>query len=408
MKVRSSRLLAATASLVALALVTTGCGGSGSQSEGGSGGGSTTVKIGIGAPLTAGSVAQGQGIERGVRLALKQASESAEAKELGITFEGVAGDDQGDPKVGVNVANQFVSDPALLGIVGHLNSGVTIPASKIYNENKIPVVTPAATNPALTTQGFNNIFRTCTIDSVQGPAGAEAMFGEKVGAKTAVIVDDSTPYGEGLCDEFEKKFTELGGKVAFREKTTDKESDFAALSTKIKTAAPDVVYYGGTYNAAALLSKQMSAAGVAAPMMGGDGLFDPEFINLASVDAAEGDMCTSVGLPIDKLPNGQAFAEAYAAEFPNDEIGAYDAYSYDAAMVLTDAILKVAKELGVDKLQSPEGRDAIIAAVAATDKEGVTGQVKFDQNGDTLNKAITVYRVEKGAWVPFIVPEATQ
>lgn len=403
MKVRNKRFVAAVAAIAATALLVTGCGGGGTKEGGAADSKGKTIKVGIGAPLTAGSVAQGQGIERGVRLALKQASESAEAKELGITFEGVVGDDQGDPKTGVTIANTFVSDPNLLGVVGHLNSGVTIPASKVYYDAKVPVVTPAATNPALTTQGFNNIFRTCTIDSVQGPTGADAAIADKIGAKTIVAIDDSTPYGEGLAAEFAKRFEAEGGKVLFAEKTSDKDSDFNALSTKIKAANPDLVYYGGTYNAGALLSKQMKAAGVKAPLMGGDGLFDPEYIKLAG-PTAEGDLCTSVGLPVSELENGKAFAEAYAAEFPENEIGAYDAYSYDAAMVICDAILKVAKEQGVEKLTTPAGRDAIIAAVADTDKEGVTGKVAFDKNGDTLNKAITVYRVESGKWAPYIIP----
>jgi len=267
------------------------------------------------------------------------------------------------------------------------------------------MISPAATNAALTTQGFNNIFRTCTIDSVQGPTGADAASGEKVGAKTAAVVDDSTPYGEGLAAEFAKKFEANGGTVLLSEKTSDKDSDFNALSTKIKAAGPDIVYYGGTYNAGALLSKQMSGAGVKAILMGGDGLYDPEYIKLGGASDVDGDLCTTVGMPLDRLPNSQAFADAYAAEFPSDEIGAYDAYSYDAANVLVAAILKVAKEQGVDKLQSPAARDAMIAAVAATDMDGVTGKVAFDANGDTTNKAITVYRVEGGAWVPFIVPE---
>jgi len=406
MKLFNKRVAATVAVLAALALAVTGCGGGGTATtdNGGEAGG-MLVKIGIGAPLTAGSVAQGQGIERGVRLALKQAGELPEAKELGLTFEGVAGDDQGDPKTGVTVANQFASDPTLLGIVGHLNSGVTIPASKIYNEAKIPMVSPAATNPALTTQGFNNIFRTCTIDSVQGPTGADAATGEKVGAKTAAIIDDSTPYGEGLAAEFAKKFIANGGKVVLTEKTSDKDADFNALSTKIKAAGPDIVYYGGVYNGGALFSKQMNGAGVTAIMMGGDGLYDPEYIRLGGAADVEGDLCTTVGLPLDQLPNSQAFAAAYEAEFPNEKIGAYDAYSYDAANVLVQAILKVAKEQGVDALQTPAGRDAAIAAVAATDMDGVTGKVAFDANGDTTNKAITVYRVEGGTWVPFIVPE---
>jgi len=402
MKLFKKRIAATVAVLAALSLAATGCGGGAATGDEGAATG-TVVKIGIGAPLTAGSVAQGQGIERGVRLALKQASESPEAKELGITFEGVAGDDQGDPKTGVTVANQFASDPTLLGVVGHLNSGVTIPASKIYNDSKIPMISPAATNPALTTQGFNNIFRTCTIDSVQGPTGADAATGEKVAAKTAAVVDDSTPYGEGLAAEFAKKFAANGGTVLLTEKTSDKDSDFNALSTKIKAAGPDIVYYGGTYNAGALLSKQMSGAGVEAILMGGDGLYDPEYIKLGGSET-EGDLCTTVGAPLDQLPNSQAFADAYAAEYPSNEIGAYDAYSYDAANVLIQAILKIAKEQGADKLQSPAARDAVIAAVAATDMDGVTGKVAFDANGDTTNKAITVYRVENGAWVPFIVP----
>ncbi len=401
MKVRSKKVAAALAALLAVALMATGCGGGGESAEGGSTEG-TVVRIGIGAPLTQGSVAQAQGIERGVQLALKKASESPEAKELGITFEGVSGDDQGDPKTGVTVANQFASDTSMLGVVGHLNSGVTIPASKIYNEAKLPVVSPAATNPALTTQGFDNVFRTCTIDSVQGPTAAVAAAGTEIGAKTVVVIDDSTPYGEGLAAEFAKEFEANGGEVLFSEKTSDKDSDFNALSTKIKSANPDLVYYGGTYNAGALLAKQMKGAGATASLMGGDGLFDLEYINLGG---QEGDLCTSVGLPLDKLPNGQAFAADYEAEFPGVEVGAYDAYSYDAATALTNAIFAVAKEQGVDKLATPPGRQAIIDAVAASDFEGVTGKVAFDENGDTLNKAITVYRVESGAWVPFIIPE---
>ena len=151
--------------------------------------------------------------------------------------------------------------------MGHLNSGVSIPASKVYNENKIVQVSPASTNPALTQQGFNNVFRVCTIDSVQGPVGAESAFDE-FGFKTAVVIDDSTPYGEGLAAEFAKKFEELGGKVLFTEKTSDKDTDFNALVTKIKDANPDVIYYGGIYNAGALLAKQASDAGIEGPADG--------------------------------------------------------------------------------------------------------------------------------------------
>lgn len=404
MKLRNKQLLSILAALVAISMIATGCGG-GAPKEGGGEkpAGAVTIKIGIGAPLTQGSVALGQGIKRGVMLAVAEANERQEVKDLGIVFETVDGDDQGDPKTGVTVANTFASDAALIGVTGHLNSGVTIPASKVYNENKIVMVSPAATNPTLTQQGFDNIFRVCTTDDVQGPAAADAVFDE-FGYKTAVVVDDSTPYGEGLAAEFAKRFEERGGKVLFSEKTQDKDTDFNALVTKIVGQKPDMIYYGGMYNAGALLAKQATDAGFAGPVMGGDGFYDAEFIKLQGAESAEGDLCTSVGFPVAELPRGQDFQAAYAAKFPNDEISAYDAYSYDATNVIIDAVLKVAAEQGADKVTSPAGRDAVIAAVAATDTEGVTGKISFDDKGDTTNKAITTYIVSSGDWVPKVLP----
>jgi branched-chain amino acid transport system substrate-binding protein len=401
MKMRNKRVLAALAALVAVSMIATGCGGAATD-EGNGEVKATKITIGIGAPLTQGAVALGQGMKRAANLAVKQANESAEAKELGITFATVEGDDQGDPKTGVTAANSFASDPSLVGVMGHLNSGVTIPASKVYNDNNIVMVSPAATNPALTLQGFNNIFRVCTIDTVQGPTAAEAAF-TTFGFKTVVVIDDSTPYGEGLAAEFAKKFTELGGKVLFSEKTSDKDTDFNALVTKINGAKPELVYYGGIYNAGALLSKQADDAGVKVPTMSGDGVYDAEYIKLGGKQV-EGDYCTSIGLPVDKLPAGQTFVDAYKAEYPNDDIAAYDAYSYDSATIIIQAVLKVAAEQGADKVLSPAGRDAVIAAVAATNMDGVSGAISFDENGDTTNKAVTTYQVKDGAWVPVLVP----
>ena len=401
MQVRKTLAGGVMVALTVAALALTGCGG-GAKTESG-GDAVTTVKIGIGAPLTAGSVAQGLGIQRGVELAIKEANAREDIAAAGLKFASVPGDDQGDPKAGVTVANTFASDRSLVGVVGHLNSGVTIPASKVYNQAKIAMVSPAATNPALTLQGLNNVFRVCTIDSVQGPMGADAAVG-KFGAKTVVVVDDGTPYGEGLAAEFGKQFEVKGGKVVFSERTSDKDSDFNALVTKIKGANPDMVYYGGTYNAGALLSKQLFESGYTKPLMGGDGLFDPQYIALATPQAAEGDMVTSVGLPTSELPKGVEFKAAYETAFPGEEVGAYDAYSYDAANVLIEAILAAAKDKGAAQVVMPAGRDAIIANVAKTSTEGVTGKIEFDKNGDTTNKAITVYRVEKGAFVPFVLP----
>ena len=404
MKVSKKNLLAVVAALVAVSMLVTGCG---SKSSGGSGSGSKgskTVKIGIGAPLTNGAVALGQGMKRGAELAISEANDSQEAKDLGLTFEGVPGDDQGDPKTGVTVANTFASNADLLGVMGHLNSGVSIPASKVYAQKKIVMISPASTNPALTQQGLNNVFRVCTTDAVQGPAAADYAT-KLLGLKKAYVVDDSTPYGEGLAAEFAKQFAANGGTVVGTAKTTDKDTDFNALVTKMKGAGPDIIYYGGIYNAGALLAKQSKDGGLSAPLMGGDGLYDPEFVKLAGATAAEGDFATSVGLPIDKLPKGQDFKAAYEKKFPGQAIAAYDAYSYDAANVIIKAIIKVAKDKGVDKLTTPDGRDAIIAAVAATDAEGVSGKISFDKSGDTTNKAITLYFVQNGAWATKAIPQ---
>jgi branched-chain amino acid transport system substrate-binding protein len=395
----SKKLLALAAVLVVVAMVATGCGSSSSSTTGSTGGttAAKTVKIGIGAPLTAGAVAMGQGMKRATELAIKKANENADVKAAGITFEAVSGDDQGDPKTGVTVANTFASDPNLVGVMGHLNSGVTIPASKVYADKKIVMISPAATNPDLTKQGLKNVFRVCTTDAVQGPAAADMV--KTLGFKTAFVVDDSTPYGEGLAAAFATQFEANGGKVLGKEKTSDKDTDFNALVTKIKGTKPDVLYYGGVYNAGALLSKQAHDAGIKAPLLGGDGIYASDYIKLAG-KGSEGDLCTSVGLPTDQMPKGQDFIAAYKAEFPNDELQAYDAYSYDAANTIINAVVSVAKAQGADKVVSPAGRDAIIAAVAATDTDGVTGKIKFDANGDTLNKTITLYVVKSGAWAP--------
>ncbi len=395
---KASKYVALIAVLVVMAMMVTACGGSTASTSTGTSK-TATVKVAVGAPLTAGAVALGKGMERGAKLAIADVNASAAAKKAGITFEVFSGDDQGDPKTGVNVANQFASDSKVIGVMGHLNSGVSIPASKVYNQANLVMISPASTNPALTQQGLKNVFRVCTIDSVQGPSAADSA-SKDLSKKVAFVVDDSTPYGVGLADEFAKQFEKDGGKVAGREKTGDKDTDFKALVTKIGAAGPDIVYYGGIYNSGALLSKQLKEGGVKVPLMGGDGLYDGEYIKLAGT-AAEGDFATSVGLPLDLLPKGQDFTAEFKKAYPGEEIAAYDAYSYDAATVIMNAAVEVAGKLGADKVSTTAGKKAVIDAVAKTDFEGITGKISFDSKGDTTNKAITLYTVTSGKWGPF-------
>jgi branched-chain amino acid transport system substrate-binding protein len=375
-----------------------GCGGGG-DSGGGSGGDTKEFIIGIGVPLTQGDVAFGQGIKRATELAVKKANDSDEVKKAGISFKTMEGDDQSDAKTGVTVANSFAGQKGLVGVVGHFNSTVSIAASKVYNEKKIVAISPGSTNPDLTKQGYKSIFRTTATDAVQGPVGGQRAW--DLGYKTAVVISDSSTYGDGLAKEFATKFKELGGTVAFEDKSQQKQNDFNALATKIANAKPDLVYFGGTYaadtGAGALFSKQLKASGVTAPVMGGDGIYADDFISLAG--NADGDLATCPGLPPELLPKGEEFAADYKAAYPNETMAAFDAYAYDAAWAVINATVKVATDKGVNAVTSPDGRDALIAATAATDFDGVTGPVSFDEFGDTTNQAVSLYKVESGAWV---------
>ena len=396
---RSKRLFAVIAVLVMMAMMVTACGGNGDTDSGDGGSGDLVeVKIGVSSPFTGDIAALGTGIRNGAQLAIEEAA--PELEEMGIALSMLAVDDAGDPKTGVNAANQMVSDSAVVGIVAHLNSGVSIPASAVYNEAGIVQVSPASTNPALTLQGFENVFRVCTIDTIQGSFAAEYAYDE-LGFMSVAVIDDSTPYGEGLAAEFAKAFEAKGGEITSTEKIQLKDQDFTALVTKVRGDNPDLIYFGGMFTEAGLISKQAKDAGFEGPVMGGDGLYTQQFIDIAGAANAEGDFSTSIGLPLTEQPKGQEFQEMFEATFPGQTIEAYDTYAYDAAMVVIEAIKAVAADLGVEEVTSVAGKQAIIEAVAATNMQGVTGTVSFDENGDTTNKAVTPYVVSDGGWIPF-------
>lgn len=400
MKVRNKRLFAILAALVAVSMIATGCGGGGGETTDGGSTEAVTVKLGVSSPFTGDVAALGLGIKNGATLAIEEANADPEVQELGITFEGLFVDDAADPKTGVNAAAQMTSDSKVIGVVGHLNSGVSIPTSEKYREAGIVQVSPASTNPQLTLQGFENVFRVCATDDVQGSFAADFVV-DNLSAKTVAVISDSTPYGDGLADEFAKQFETRGGKVASRDKIQVKDQDFKALVTKIQGLNVDMIYFGGMYTEAALISKQSKEAGLKVPVMGGDGLYTQQFVDIAGAANAEGDFATSIGLPLDAQPKGQDFKAAFEAKFAGQAIEAYDTYAYDSAMVIIEAAKKVAAEMGADALATPAGKAAVIEAVAATDYDGVTGKVSFDEKGDTTNKAVTTYVVKDGAFVPY-------
>jgi branched-chain amino acid transport system substrate-binding protein len=346
------------------------------------------VKIGHAAPLTGPQAHLGKDNENGARLAVEDAN--AKGMEIGgakVKFDLLGEDDQADPKQGTLVAQKLV-DAKVNAMVGHLNSGSTIPASKIYSDAGIPQVSPSATNPKYTLQGFKTAFRVMANDVQQGKVlGAYAV--QNLGAKKIAIIDDRTAYGQGVADEMEKGVKANGGQVVGREFTTDKSTDFAAILTKIKAAKPDILFYGGMDAQAGPMAKQMKTLGLTTKLLMADGGCTTEFHKLAG-DAADGNYCSLPGVPLDQMPGGTDFKNRYKARF-GTEIQLYAPYAYDAVGVAIDA-MKRANSVEPAKY---------LPELAKTDGyPGVTAKVQFDEKGDIRDGAITLYKAAAGKWDP--------
>ncbi len=342
------------------------------------------VKLGHSAPLTGPQSHIGKDNENGARMAVDDAN-AAKVKIGGrdVIFELQGEDDQADPKQGILVAQKFV-DAKVNAVIGHLNSGTTIPASKIYSDAGIPQVSPSATNPTYTHQGFKTTFRVMANDEQQGRVlGAYA--GNQLKAKTVAIIDDKTAYGEGLATEFKKSAVASGVKVVAEEHTDDKAVDFKAILTKIKGKKPDLIFYGGMDPQAAPMAMQMKQLGVKSKLLMGDGGCTTEFVKNAG-EAADGHYCSLPGIPYDKMPGGPKFIERFNAKY--GEIQLYAPYAYDAVMVVVEAIKRA---------QSAESAK-ILAELPKTDYQGVTTHITFDENGDLKDGAISLYVAKGGKW----------
>lgn len=377
---------------VASALALTACGkkdeaaapaaASGAAAEAGS----AVVKIGFAAPLTGPQAHYGEEYKNGVTLAIEDAN--AEKPQLGgkpVTFELVTQDDQADPKTATQLAQKFVDDK-ISGIVGHFNSGTSIPASKIYSDAGIPMIA-MATSPVFTAQGFKNTFRSMTSDTQQGSVMGKFVV-EKLGFKNVVIVDDRTAYGQGLADEFEKAVKAAGGTVVKREFTNDKATDFAAILTSIKGAKPDVIFYGGADAQSAPMAKQMKRLGIAAPLVSGEMTKTPTFLQLAGKDA-DGTIASLAGLPLEQMPKGKDYESRYKARFKAD-VATYSPYGYDAARAMIAAMKQA---------DSAEPTKYLPVLAKIEYKDGVTtSNWSYDDKGDLKNGGITVYKVVNGEW----------
>ena len=342
------------------------------------------LKIGHVAPLTGGIAHLGKDNENGARMAIEEINAAGGLKVGDKTFklELVAEDDKADPKEGTLAAQKIV-DSGAVAVVGHLNSGTSIPASKIYSDANMTQISPSATNPKLTEQGFKTTYRVVANDNQQG--GVLANYAaEALKAKTIAIVDDRTAYGQGLADVVERVAKQKGMKVVAREFTNDKATDFNAILTKVRAAKPDVVMYGGMDATAGPMAKQMMQLGVKSTLLAGDGVCSPEFIKLAG-DAAGILHCSQAGEAVEKLAKGTAFVANYKKRF-NADVQVYSPYSYDAVYVVADAIKRAGKA----------DRASITAAMPATKYDGLTGTVAFDEKGDVKDGAISMFKIKDG------------
>ena len=342
-----------------------------------------TVRIGHAAPLTGPQAHIGKDNEYGATLAIEELN--AKGLEIGgakVKFELISDDDQADPKQGTTVAQKFV-DAKVNGVIGHLNSGTTIPASKIYSDAAIPQISGSATNPTYTKQGFKTAFRVMANDEQQGKALAEFAVG-KLAAKTVAVIDDRTAYGQGLADEFKKAAEAAGLKVVASEYTNDKSTDFKAILTKIKSKKPDLIVYGGMDPQGGPMVKQMKELGIKARFLTGDGGCTPNFMTLAGA-AAEGHYCSLPGVPLEKMPGGAAFKDKFFARFKT-EIQLYAPYVYDATMVMADAMQR-ANSVDPAKYLPEIGKSAY---------PGVTARIAFDPQGDLKDGAISFYEYKAG------------
>ena len=345
------------------------------------------VKIGHVGP-TSGAIAHlGKDNENGARMAI----EDLNAKGVMIggkkaKFELLAEDDAGDPKQGTAAAQKLV-DAKVNGVIGHLNSGTSIPASKIYSDAGIPQISPSATNPKFTRNGYKTTFRVVADDvHLGGTLGKYAV--KQLKGKSIAVIDDRTAYGQGVADEFEKGVKGSGGKTVAREFTNDKATDFTAILTSIKAKKPDVIFFGGMDAVAGPMMRQMKQLGINAKFVGGDGICSSELPKLAAGTMADGQVvCAEAGgVEGTAKKSMDDFYAAYKKKY-NDDVKVYAPYVYDALNVMVAAMVKAG---------SAEPAKYLPVLAKTDGYKGVTGTIGFDNKGDIKNGALTLYTYKGG------------
>ncbi|MFV9504888.1 MAG: branched-chain amino acid ABC transporter substrate-binding protein [Oscillochloridaceae bacterium umkhey_bin13] len=347
-----------------------------------------TIKIASQSPLSGPQAALGSGIRNGAELAVTQLN--AALTGSGIQFELVPFDDQARAEVGSANAKNIVSDPDIMCVVGHLNSGVALASLPDYKNASLVMMSPANTNPNITEGGYDVAFRVVGRDDVQGTVG-EAFAREELGAQSVYIIHDTTAYGQGVA-EFFRQAAEANGVEVLGFEGTEEKSDFSAILTPILAANPDLIYFGGIYDQAGPMFRQARDRGITAEFLGPDGLDSPELAELAG-NAVDGMHYTSVAAPVSQFPNAARFATDYQAAY-NDSAPPFSAQAYDATTICAGAILKAAADAGA----APTRAQVLAAARALPTLEGITGSYAFNSEGDPDPATYFVLRANVADW----------
>ncbi len=340
-----------------------------------------TIKIASQSPLSGGQAALGEGIKLGTQLAIEKFKGNLEKQGFKVVL--VPYDDQAKPDVGVANAKNIIADAEILGVIGHLNSGVAIPSSEVYKDVNLAMISPANTNPTVTDRGYKNVYRVCGRDDVQGVVGSEFAH-TTIKAKSVYIVHDKTTYGQGVAEFFKADAEKKGMKVLGFEGTEEK-SNFDPIITPIKARNPDLIYFGGIYEQAAPFFKAAREKGVKAKFLGPDGLDSSDLAKIGG-KAIVGMYYTSVAGPVTVYPKAKQFADEFKKKFgKNPE--PFSAQAYDATAILIKAIEKAAQG------GKAPTRDAVTAAIRGVKYDGVTGSIDFDSKGDPKQALYFVLQV---------------
>ncbi|HEY7715464.1 MAG TPA: branched-chain amino acid ABC transporter substrate-binding protein [Candidatus Binatia bacterium] len=348
-----------------------------------------TIKVAVQAPLSGEQAALGEHIKLGAQLAIEEANKAFKA--LGYDLILVPYDDQAKPEVGVANARNIVADPNVLVMVGHFNSGVALPASEIYKDAMLVMISPANTATEITDRGYPNVNRVCGRDDVQGPVGAR-FAAHDLKLKTVYIIHDKTLYGQGVAENFRSEAKKLGINVLGFE-GTEERANFSPMIIPLKAKNPALVYFGGIYHQGGLLLKQLREKGVKARFMGPDGLDSAEMVKIAGASVTDS-YYTSVAGPPAAHPETAAFAKKFKQRF-GKEVESFGMYGYDATLVGISAMEQWIKANGGKK---PSRAEVSAAVRKLKNFRGVTGSIEFDPKGDPVKAKYFVLQFDKQSY----------